>query len=117
MRKNDDQFIIQLRKGIFELVILLLLRDGRKYGYEITQILKENAFFQISTASVYPVLNRLLEKKWVDSIWEEKENRMRRYYRLTELGISIMDKNFIQFKELYNFLIYFKEKETVTDDE
>ncbi len=46
MEKNDN-FIIQLRKGVFDLAILSLISKQPMYGYEITSALQDIPVFHI----------------------------------------------------------------------
>lgn len=56
MEKNDN-FIIQLRKGVFDLAILSLISKQPMYGYEITSALQDIPVFHIPNGSIYPILN------------------------------------------------------------
>ncbi|MGW6082018.1 PadR family transcriptional regulator, partial [Bacillus subtilis] len=44
----NDRWIVQFRKGIFELAILSLLRSKPMYGYELTSSLKTTSALAIS---------------------------------------------------------------------
>jgi DNA-binding PadR family transcriptional regulator len=42
-------------------------------------------------ASLYPLLYRLEQRKWIQGRWVEKAGqRRRRYYRLTEAGAAVL---------------------------
>lgn len=79
----------QLYKGSLGVIILKLLEDnGRMYGYEITQKVKtlSEGKLNITEGALYPALHKL-EAEGVLSVEVEKvDNRIRKYYRLTELG-------------------------------
>jgi|SRR5690554_2291934 PadR family transcriptional regulator PadR len=79
----------QLYKGSLGVIILKLLEDnGRMYGYEITQKVKtlSGGKLNITEGALYPALHKL-EAEGVLSVEVEKvDNRIRKYYRLTELG-------------------------------
>lgn len=70
MEKNDN-FIIQLRKGVFDLAILSLISKQPMYGYEITSALQDIPVFHIPNGSIYPILNRITKNNWAISYWEE----------------------------------------------
>lgn len=76
----------QLRKGTLELAVLLLLRNERRYGLEIVEILNQ-AGLGISEGSIYPLLARLKTEKKVSTEWvEEETGHAHKYYELTEHG-------------------------------
>ena len=56
---KNDNFIIQLRKGVFDLAILSLISKQPMYGYEITSALQDIPVFHIPNGSIYPILNRI----------------------------------------------------------
>lgn len=79
----------QLYKGSLGVIILKLLEDnGRMYGYEITQKVKtlSEGKLDITEGALYPALHKL-EAEGVLSVEVEKvDNRIRKYYKLTESG-------------------------------
>jgi PadR family transcriptional regulator, regulatory protein PadR len=58
-----DGWITQLRKGLIEYCVLLLLRRQESHGYEIVQTLRELDELAVSESTVYPILARLREEK------------------------------------------------------
>jgi DNA-binding PadR family transcriptional regulator len=78
-----------LYKGCLEPIILRLLKDnGRMYGYQITQLVKEltKGELQITEGALYPLLHRLEEQGIVETEMENIGNRVRKYYTLTKVG-------------------------------
>ena len=51
-----DGWITQLRKGLLEYCVLLALRRGESYGYELVQALQRSAALAVSESPVYPLL-------------------------------------------------------------
>lgn len=77
--------------------------NGRMYGYEIAQSIKENSEGKIlvKEGSLYPALHKLEADGY---LWVEEEfigKRVRRYYHLTEGGISQTHQ---AIKELHHFI-------------
>ena len=70
------------------MLVLSLLSDGDKYGYEMVQELKRrsNNVFQLKEGTLYPLLHRLEKEGSVSAYELKKEGRVRRYYRLTRKG-------------------------------
>jgi len=78
-----------LYKGCLEPIILRLLKDnGRMYGYQITQKVKELTLneLQISEGALYPLLHKLEAKGVLETEIENIGNRIRKYYSLTKAG-------------------------------
>ena len=83
----------ELKKGSAELLILALLEDRARHGYEIGQLieLRSGGSLRFSVASFYPLLYRLETRGWIRGRWVEKTGqRRRRYYRLTRAGKKIL---------------------------
>jgi PadR family transcriptional regulator PadR len=76
----------QMRKGILEFCILLIISRGRVYASEILLELK-NADLIVVEGTLYPLLSRLRSTGMLDHSWEEsKSGPPRKYYTLTEKG-------------------------------
>ena len=83
----------ELKKGSAELLILSLLDDRPRHGYEIGQLieLRSQGALRFNVASFYPLLYRLETRGWIQGRWEEKPGqRRRRYYRLTRAGKKVL---------------------------
>jgi PadR family transcriptional regulator len=83
----------ELKKGSAELLILSLLDDRPRHGYEIGRLieLRSGGALRFNVASLYPLLYRLEKRGWIRGRWVEKAGqRRRRYYRLTPAGRKIL---------------------------
>ena len=81
----------QLYKGSLVTIIMKLLEEkGRMYGYEITQKVKEitKGDLNITEGALYPALHKLEAEGLLDVEVEKVDNRLRKYYRLTEKGTT-----------------------------
>lgn len=79
----------ELKKGSAELLILSLLEDRPRHGYDIGQLieLRSRGALRFNVASLYPLLYRLEKRGWIKGRWVERAGqRRRRYYRLTPAG-------------------------------
>ena len=79
----------QLYKGSLNTIIMKLLEEnGRMYGYEITQKVKliTGGDLNITEGALYPALHKLEAEGLLDVEVEKVDNRMRKYYKLTESG-------------------------------
>jgi PadR family transcriptional regulator, regulatory protein PadR len=79
----------ELKRGSAELLILALLEEADRHGYDLARLIGERSSGEISfyAASLYPTLYRMEEKHLIDGRWVEKAGqRRRRYYKLTAAG-------------------------------
>jgi len=82
------------KKGSAELLVLSLLEDQPRHGYEIGKLIevRSGGTLHFHVASLYPLLYRLEKRGWIDGRWVEKANqRRRRYYRLTAEGQRVLE--------------------------
>jgi PadR family transcriptional regulator PadR len=83
----------ELKKGSAELLILSLVEDQPRHGYDIGTLIEQrsNGVLRFNVASLYPLLYRLEKRGWIQGRWVEKPNqRRRRYYRLTADGKKVL---------------------------
>ncbi len=81
----SDQFI----KGMLTPIVLKLLQEeGRMYGYEITRRVKTmtGERLKLTEGALYPCLHKLEGEGIITAIYEEVDNRKRKYYELTRKG-------------------------------
>jgi PadR family transcriptional regulator PadR len=79
----------QLQKGSAEMLILALVEERPRHGYEIAQLIAQRSGGEIrfQIPSLYPPLYRLERRGLVEGRWVEKAGeRRRRFYRLTPAG-------------------------------
>ena len=79
----------ELKKGTAEVLILSLLEQRPRHGYEIAKLIEQQSegVLEFHVASLYPMLYRLERRGWIEGRWLEKAGqRRRRYYRLTSAG-------------------------------
>ena len=79
----------KLFKGSLQTIILKLLEEKDKmYGYEITQKVKEitKGELNITEGALYPALHKLEAEGLLDAEVAKVDNRLRKYYKLTETG-------------------------------
>jgi PadR family transcriptional regulator PadR len=87
-----EQWLVQLRKGVAELLVLRLLAlKGELHGYAIVKELLALGPLLAGESTVYPVLRRLeaddlLASRWVDA----GEGPPRKYYRLSPGGSAFL---------------------------
>src|SRR5215212_7486920 len=83
----------ELKKGSAELLILSLVEDQPRHGYDLSKLieLRSGGVLKFRVASLYPLLYRLEKRGWIHGRWVEKAGqRRRRYYRLTAEGKKVL---------------------------
>jgi transcriptional regulator len=88
-----DKLGRELKRGSTELLILALIEERPRHGYDISRLIAERSDGTISfhVASLYPTLYRLEERGVIEGRWVEKAGqRRRRYYRLTRSGRAML---------------------------
>ena len=76
-------------QGTLDVLILRSLAIAPNHAYGISQFLKlhSNDAFIVDNGSLYPALQRALQRGWVKADWKKTPNgRRARYYRLTPAG-------------------------------
>ena len=88
MNRSDD-LARQLKRGTLEMILLKLLEERPKYGYELVSELAERTAggFELKEGTLYPVLYRLEDQGFIEPEWQApKRGVPRKYYRLTDVG-------------------------------
>jgi PadR family transcriptional regulator len=81
------------KKGSAELLVLSLLEDQPRHGYDISKLIqiRSGGALQFHVTSLYPLLHRLEKQGLVEGLWVEKaDQRRRRYYSLTTPGRNML---------------------------
>ena len=83
----------ELKKGSAELLILALVEDRARHGYEIGKLIeaRSRGSLRFKVASLYPLLYRLERRGWITGRWlEASGQRRRRMYKLTAEGRKVL---------------------------
>lgn len=78
----------ELVRGSIDLMVLTALSDGAMYGYLIQQRLRETSgeLVDLKAGTLYPILHKLDQDKYVRSKWDDSTGRRRKWYELTAAG-------------------------------
>lgn len=93
---NDKKMSSDLLRGNTDTMILKLLSDGDKYGYEITKRVYESSGheYELKEATMYSSLKRLENDGHITSYWgDESQGGRRKYYRITSSGRELYKAN------------------------
>ena len=89
---NIDNLKSQMRKGMLEFCVLLILKRGDAYASEMIARLKE-AHLIVMEVKVYPLLTRLKKDGILSYRWEEStQGPPRKYYSITPVGHQFLEQ-------------------------
>jgi len=80
---------LEFLQGTLEVLILRSLQAASNHAYGISLFLEQQSDneFLVDNGSLYPALQRLLQREWIAAQWRTSPNgRRAKYYRLTPLG-------------------------------
>jgi DNA-binding PadR family transcriptional regulator len=92
----DNKLTSDLLRGHTDTMILKLLSDGDKYGYEITKLIYElsNQEYELKEATMYSSFKRLEQDGHISSYWgDETQGGRRKYYHITSGGQKQYETN------------------------
>lgn len=105
---NVENAQVQMRKGILEYCILLIISRGEIYASEILEELL-HAKIMVVEGTLYPLLTRLKNAELLDYQWKESlSGPPRKYYVLTEAGslfIESLSSTWTELSESVNAII------------
>ncbi len=96
---------IQLKRGLLDICVLAAVKDEDSYGYKIIKDVKP--YLEISESTLYPILRRLELAELISVYSVEHCGRLRKYYRITALGVKRLADFKEEWKEIisiYNFV-------------
>src|SRR6478672_3936171 len=82
-----------LKKGSAELLILSLLEERARHGYEIAKLIEQRSggVLTFHAASLYPLLYRMEARRLIHGRWVEKAGeRRKRHYSITQAGRRVL---------------------------
>src|ERR1051325_2792104 len=88
---------------LYMLVMKTLARLGPMHGYGIAEFIKQisDDVLTVEEGSLYPALQRMLIKGWVEAEWGVSDNNRRaRFYRLTPDGRKQLHLQIAEFEEV-----------------
>lgn len=90
----NQKYEQQMKKGVFEMLVLKLLEKEEKYGYQLISELrsKSDGMFTLKEGTLYPILYRMEDDGLVISRWSEPKGKevSRKYYAITDTGKQVL---------------------------
>jgi len=109
MVMNVDNVKSQMRKGMLEYCIMLLLHKEPAYASDIIQKLKEAQLIVVE-GTLYPLLTRLKNDNLLSYEWvESNQGPPRKYYKLTAEGEGFLGELETSWYELAQTVEHIKK--------
>jgi PadR family transcriptional regulator PadR len=97
----------EVKKGSAELLVLALIEDRARHGYEIGKLIevRSGGVLKFHIASLYPMLYKLERRGLIHGRWVEKTGqRRKRFYRLTPEGRRVLESQRNRWQEFMSAL-------------
>lgn len=111
----DNKYERQMKKGVLDMLVLRLLEEEPKYGYQLIQEMKERSkeTFLLKDGTLYPVLYRLEDENLIESRWSSAEGKQvpRKYYEITEQGRKSLSEIYGNWERITEGILKIMEKE------
>ena len=95
----------QLKRGLLDVCVLAAIKNEDSYGYQIIKDLKPCV--ELSESTLYTILKRLEAARMLTVRSAEHGGRLRKYYRITPLGLRRIEEFREEWKEsvsIYQFV-------------
>ena len=96
-----------VKKGSAELLILSLVEERARHGYEIGKLIEDRSkgVLKFHIASLYPMLYKLEKRGLIEGRWVEKAGqRRKRFYRITPQGRQVLERQRSRWQEFMSAL-------------
>ena len=107
---------LDLLRGTLDLLILRSVSTGPKHGYAIARWIEEvsDGDFLVEEGSLYPALQRIRKKGWLDAQWGVSDTgRRARFYELTAAGEARLESELRAWKRYTRAVARAMEAEVV----
>ena len=94
----------EIPPGTLDMLILKTLAlDGDLHGFAIAEAIRRTSddVLHVEEGSLYPALQRMLIKGWIEGEWSRtEENRRARYYHLTPTGRKQLQREITTYRRV-----------------
>lgn len=104
---------IQLKRGLLEVCVLAAIKNEDSYGYKIIKDVKP--YVELSESTLYTILKRLEGAHMLTVRTAEHGGRLRKYYRITEVGRKRIEEFKVEWQEILS-IYRFVTKEDDNDE-
>lgn len=93
--------------------MLAAIKDGESYGYKIIKDMRP--YTELSESTLYTILKRLETAKMLTVRTAEYDGRLRKYYMITEIGITRIEEFKADWKEIMSIYKFVTKEDTVNE--
>ena len=104
---------IELKRGLLEVCVLAAIKNEDSYGYKIIKDVKP--YVELSESTLYTILKRLEGAHMLTVRTAEHGGRLRKYYRITEVGRKRIEEFKVEWQEILS-IYRFVTKEDDNDE-
>jgi PadR family transcriptional regulator PadR len=104
---------IQLKRGLLDVCVLAAIKDGESYGYKIIKDM--NPYMELSESTLYTILKRLETANMLTVRTAEHGGRLRKYYRITEVGLQRIEEFKEDWKEILSIYRFVTKEDGIHD--
>ncbi len=101
---------VQLKRGLLDVCVLAAIKNDDSYGYQIIKDMKP--YLELSESTLYTILKRLETADMLTVRSVEHEGRLRKYYRITQLGLSRIEEFKRDWKEILSIYKFITREDT-----
>ena len=101
---------IQLKRGLLDVCVLAAIKGEDSYGYQIIKDMKP--YMEMSESTLYTILKRLETAGQLTVRSQEHEGRLRKYYHITDKGLSRIEEFRVDFNEILTIYRFITREET-----
>ncbi|MEG0019315.1 MAG: PadR family transcriptional regulator [Oscillospiraceae bacterium] len=91
----------QFKKGVLDLIVLLVISEEDKYGYQLVS--EVSKIVDVNEGTIYPLLKRLTNENYCETYLEQSaEGPARKYYKTTRAGkvyLNILVDEWMEFSQ------------------
>ena len=104
---------IQLKRGLLDVCVLSAIKDEESYGYKIIKDVKP--YIELSESTLYTILKRLEVGELLTVRSAEHGGRLRKYYKITELGRARLEEFKNEWREVMAIYKFVTKEENEND--
>lgn len=104
---------MQLKRGLLDVCVLAAIKSEDSYGYKIIKDMKP--YLELSESTLYTILKRLENARMLTVRTTEHGGRLRKYYRITDLGRQRIDEFRAEWQEMLAIYQFVTKEDQVHD--
>lgn len=103
----------QLKRGLLDVCVLAAIKNEDSYGYKIIKDMKP--YIEMSESTLYTILKRLEMANMLTVRTAEHGGRLRKYYHITEAGLSRIEDFKEEWKEILSIYQFVSKEDGAND--